>query len=276
VADVARLFEAYQYGEAGRQVYDFFWGEYADWYLESAKLQLDESPGRTWSTAAQMVEVLDACLRLLHPFTPFVTEELWGRLRTACRESRAGLQPQGGWEEALIVARWPEPVAGGEEEMAAQASFGKVMDVVKAIRNARAEKGVEPSRRIPATISAGSDQVLFEGQRSLIAHLARLDPGRLTITNRLPVPPEEAVPLIVGSIEVFLPLAGMLDAQAERARLQGEIDAATAQIVRLEALLGGAFAERAPAIVVDKERTKLEALKSTREKLEANRRALGG
>jgi valyl-tRNA synthetase len=276
VADVARLFEAYQYGEAGRQVYDFFWGEYADWYLESAKLQLDESPGRTWSTAAQMVEVLDTCLRLLHPFTPFVTEELWGRLRTACQESRAGLQPQGGWEEALIVARWPEPMAGGKDELAALASFGRVMDVVKAIRNARAEKAVEPSRKIPATISAGSDQVLFEGQRSLVAHLARLDPGRLTITNRLPAPPEEAVPLIVGSIEVFLPLAGMLDAPAERARLQGEIDAATAQIVRLEALLGGAFAERAPAVVVDKERTKLEALKSTREKLEANRRALGG
>jgi valyl-tRNA synthetase len=278
LAEVTRLFDAYQYGEAGRQVYDFFWGEYADWYLESAKLQLDESPGRAWSTAAQMVEVLDACLRLLHPFTPFVTEELWGRLRTACQGSRAGFEPQGGWEEALIVARWPEPTAAGKEAAAAAArtSFGKVMDVVKGIRNARAEKGVEPSRRIPATISAGSDQVLFESQRSLIAHLARLDPGTLTITDRLPAPPEEAVPLIVGAIEVFLPLAGLLDAQAERARLQGEIDAATTQIVRLEALLGGAFAERAPAVVVEKERTKLEALRATRERLEANRRALGG
>jgi valyl-tRNA synthetase len=276
LADVARLFEAYQYGEAGRQVYDFFWGEYADWYLETAKLQLDESPERAWSTAARMVEVLDACLRLLHPFTPFVTEELWGRLRAACQGSRAGFMPQGGWEEALIVARWPEPMKAGSEEGAALASFGKVMDVVKAIRNARAEKGVEPSRRIPATISAGIDRPLFESEQALVAHLARLDPGQLAITDRLPAPPEETVPLIIGSIEVYLPLAGLLDAQAERARLQGEIEAATAQIMRLETLLGGAFAERAPANVVEKERAKLGALKATRERLVSNRKALGG
>jgi len=275
VRDVARLFEGHQYGEAGRQIYEFFWGEYADWYLEIAKLQLEESPDRAWATAKTMVNVLDASLRLLHPFTPFVTEELWGRIRTACQGRRSGFEPEAGWEEALIVARWPEPTAARKEEAASLSSFGKLMDVVKAVRNARSEKGVEPSRRIAATLSAGADRALFQEQQPVLAHLARLDPQQLEILERLAAPPADALPLVVGAVEVYLPLAGMVDADAERARLRREIEAADSQIARLEALLAGPFAQRAPADVVEKERAKLEALKATREKLDANRRTLG-
>ena len=107
IRDVERLFQTFQYGEAGRQIYDFFWGDFADWYLEIAKGQLANE-----STCAQTVDtlarVLDTSLRLLHPFTPFVTEELWGHLRSALRESPISSLSQD-WPEALIVARWPEP-----------------------------------------------------------------------------------------------------------------------------------------------------------------------
>ncbi|HSB88918.1 MAG TPA: valine--tRNA ligase [Anaerolineales bacterium] len=275
VREVGRLFEGYQFGEAGRQIYEFFWAEYADWYLEIAKLQLDESPERAWSTAKHMVEILDTCLRLLHPYTPFVTEELWGKVRGACLARQARLQPEGGWEEALIVARWPEAAEATEDEAVAQVSFGKVMDIIKAIRNVRSEKGVEPSRRIAAEVSAGADQALLEEHRGLLSHLARLDPQRLTIAGRLPAPPKEALPLVVGTIEVYLPLTGMVDVVAEGKRLDGEMAQAATQIARLEELLAGPFKDRAPADVVAKERAKLEALRATRQKLEMNRKALG-
>ena len=103
VRDVERLFAVHQYGEAGRQIYEFFWSEFADWYVEIAKLQLAEGGDRAFYTAQTLVRVLDTCLRLLHPFTPFVTEELWGHLKAACAEHPI-YTPQNGWEEALIIA----------------------------------------------------------------------------------------------------------------------------------------------------------------------------
>jgi valyl-tRNA synthetase len=268
-----RLFAAFQYGEAARQVYEFFWGDFADWYLEIAKLQLDEGRARAWSTASVMVDVFDHCLRLLHPFTPFVTEELWGHLKSACQEGEGGFQPEGGWEEALMIARWPEAKTGRADEESAVASFSMIMDTVRAIRNVRSERGVEPTRRIAAAVSAGGDTGLFEGQRAILAHLARLDPDRLTIADGME-PPPGSVPLVVGTIEVFLPLAGMIDIAEEKERLARELAAAERQIERLEMLLSGAFAQRAPADVVRRERERLDELKASREMLQAARRAI--
>ena len=108
VWDVERLFQNYQYGEAGRQIYDFFWSEYADWYLEIAKLQLAEGGARAYATSRNLVQVLDTCLRMLHPFTPFVTEEIWGHLRGALKDSPLASVTED-WPEALIIAKWPEP-----------------------------------------------------------------------------------------------------------------------------------------------------------------------
>ena len=102
---VNRLFESYQFGEAGRQVYEFFWGEFADWYLEISKDQIVEGGDRAFYTVQTLVRIFDTCLRFLHPFTPFVTEALWGHLRSACVDVSDALAPAGGWEDALIVAR---------------------------------------------------------------------------------------------------------------------------------------------------------------------------
>ncbi|TFH34898.1 MAG: valine--tRNA ligase, partial [Anaerolineales bacterium] len=101
IADVTRLFDHHQYGEAGRQLHEFFWSEFADWYLEIAKLQLEENAARRWSTTQIMVQVFETCLRLLHPFIPFVTEELWGYVRQACQAQDRGLEPLDGWRDAL-------------------------------------------------------------------------------------------------------------------------------------------------------------------------------
>ena len=273
--EVNRLFDAYQFAEAGRQVYEFFWGEFADWYLEIAKLQLGEGGGRAWETARTMVRIFDECLRMLHPFTPFVTEELWGHLKAACADPALGLAPEGGWEEALIVARWPEP--GPEEPGAAEAlqRFAPLMDLVRAIRNARAEKGVEPARRIAAHVAAGERTADLRAQAAVIAALARLDPTRLVIEPSFEAPPPDSIPLVAGALEIYLPLAGMIDLQAEDERLGRELAGAQAQIERLQALLAGPFAERAPAAVVAAERARLDELNDTAARLRAQRRALG-
>ena len=274
LAEVGRLFEAYQFGEAGRQIYEFFWGEFADWYLEISKLQMDESPARAWLTARTMVDVLDTCLRLLHPYTPYVTEELWGHLRAACWTGRSGFAPEAGWEEALIIARWPkaDPAALDTE---AEESFAVVMELIRAIRNARAMKGVEPKRRIAAIVSAGPRARLIEGQREVLAALARLDPQHFEIHASLKKPPPESIPLVAGPLEAYLPLAGLLDAAAERARISGEIQAIDGQIRRLETLLAGPFSQRAPAEVVARERARLETFRESKRKLEGQLRALG-
>jgi valyl-tRNA synthetase len=271
--EVARLFEAFQYGEAGRQIYEFFWSEYADWYLEVAKLQMEAGPGRAWNTVDTMVSVLDDCLRLLHPFTPFVTEELWQHLKAACRESGRALGPRGGWEEALIVAKWPEPETKSDTDAQAVEDFGLIQALVTAVRNARAEKGVPASRRIPAVIFAGDRAKLLRAQAPWLTALARLDAERLRI-QATGTPPAEAVPLVVGPIEVYLPLAGMVDLEAERVRWTKALGQADAQVRRLQGLLEGPFAERAPAEVVAKERAKLAEALAAKAKIEAQVQSL--
>ena len=130
---VNRLFESYQFGEAGRQVYEFFWGEFADWYLEISKDQIVEGGDRAFYTVQTLVRIFDTCLRFLHPFTPFVTEALWGHLRSACVDVSDALAPAGGWEDALIVARWPEQEMAEDWELEAIEDFGLIQEMVRAI-----------------------------------------------------------------------------------------------------------------------------------------------
>jgi valyl-tRNA synthetase len=267
VRDVERLFQSYQYGEAGRQIYDFFWAEFADWYVETAKQQMRDQ-ARRGQTVQTLARVLDIALRLLHPFTPFVTEELWGHLRNALRESPlSGLAAD--WPPALIVAHWPEPrpLEGWEE--AKVADFAVLQEIIRGIRNLRAEKNVQPSRRLPATMVAGTRVGLLKEQAQTIAALAGLDAGKLKINKTLKKKPADSATLVVGSVEIHLPLAGMVDAEAERARLSRELADVETQIKRLEQLLAGEFAAKAPSAVVARERERLAGLQETATKLRA-------
>ncbi|RME07289.1 MAG: valine--tRNA ligase, partial [Anaerolineae bacterium] len=267
-ANVKRLFESHQYGEAGRQIYDFFWGEFADWYVEIAKLQLAEGGTRALQTSEALVRVLDTSLRLLHPFTPFVTEELWGHLREAVLASPlAYLAAE--WPEALIVAPWPEPEPEEGWEAQAVADFSLVQEIVRAIRNLRAEKNVKPGLRIPALFATGERAELLRREARNIAALAHLDAERLQIADALPEKPEGHIALVVGAVEIYLPLAELVDPAEERARLEKELAEAESQIQRLEKLLASPFSEKAPPPVVQKERDKLENYRQTAAKLRA-------
>ncbi len=271
VRDIDRLFENYQYGEAGRQIYDFFWGEFADWYLEIAKLQLAEGGDRAFYTASTLVRVLDACLRLLHPFTPFVTEELWGSLKRAAQEKGPAYVPYTGqehhWEDALIIARYPEPQPQQDWEARKVADFALVQEVVRSIRNLRTEKRVPPSRKVPAIIVAGDRLSALDAQRQAIAFLANIDTDHFQLAATLEERPQNAVALTVLGVEIYLPIEGLVDLEEERARLQKELEEAESQIARLENLLSSPFAERAPAQVVERERQKLETYKETASRL---------
>ncbi len=265
---VNRLFESYQFGEAGRQIYDFFWGEFADWYVEISKNQIAEGQDRAFYTIQTLVRIFDTCLRFLHPYTPFVTEALWGHLRDACEATSAALAPTRGWEDALIIARWPEPLPLEGWEAEAVEQFSLIQDMVRAIRNIRSGYKVDHQRKIPCTISAGGRMAMIGAQQEVFVSLAGIDPSAITIVETPLEPSDDRVTLVVGPVEISLPLAGLVDLQAERARLDKELLEVRSQIERLEKLLGSPFAEKAPVEVVAKEREKLAAYQETAERLQ--------
>jgi valyl-tRNA synthetase len=264
---VNRLFETYQFGEAGRQIYDFFWTEFADWYLEISKDQIAEAGDRAYWTIQLLVKIFDICLRFLHPFTPFVTEALWGYLKEAAQEVSAALAPDGGWEEALIIAQWPEAMELEGWEGEAVEDFTLIQEMVRAIRNIRAEYKVQPGHKIACKIGAGDNLEMIEAQRQVFVSLAGVDPEALEIVGERLEPSEETINLVVTPVEISLPLAGLVDVEAERERLEKELGEAEGQIKRLEKLLASPFAEKAPPEVVQKERDKLEDYRETAEKI---------
>ncbi|HEC22504.1 MAG TPA: valine--tRNA ligase [Chloroflexi bacterium] len=261
IESVNRLFDNYLYGEAGRQIYDFLWGEYADWYIEISKIALyGEDEAAKSRTRHVLTYVLDQCLRMLHPYIPFVTEEIWQHI------------PHEG--EALIIARWPEVDESWFDEEA-ETRMAVLMNLIRGIRNVRAEYQVPPARRIAARISAGEWAGVLEQQREMIARLANVAPEQLEIVPALEEAPSQAAVVTIGNITAFLPLAGMVDIEAERARLLRELGEVEEQIARSEQLLAKeAFVNRAPPEVVQRERDKLEHLNATRASLEERIKAL--
>jgi len=264
IADVTDLIENYQYGEAGRRINDFLWGEFCDWYLEISKVALYAEGATPASTAAQqlmVLSVLEQSLRLLHPFMPFVTEALWQAL------------PLPKETEALILARWPDP-ARWQLDPDAEERMALLMELIRSVRNVRAEYNVEPGRRIPALFAAGPWAGLLRQQRAILASLAKLDPEGLVIEAEME-PPDQAATVVVGDVVGYLPLAGLVDLEAERARLSKELADVEARIARSEGLLAGEFARKAPPHIVQRERDKLADLEATRRQLQERLERLG-
>ena len=265
-AEVSRLQDEFQFGEAGRQLFDFFWSEYCDWYLEIAKSQLQDEKQRE-RTAHILRAVLDRALRLLHPFMPFVTEEIWQHLYA---DVPAADRPA----PALIIAPWP---VANERQLddAAEEQMALLQDIISRIRDARKAADVEPGKRVQMILVAGSRAPLLKQQAALIEQLARTEPPQ--VERKLAAKPERATAFVVGGVEVYLPLAGMLDIKKEQARLEGQMEAQRAQIARSRAMLENPnFVARARPDVVQKEREALAAAEDALTKLEARQRELAG
>jgi len=259
-------FAKWDFGEGTRQVHDFLWSEFADWYIEAAKNALYGSDANAQKrTRSILLYTLDQGLRLLHPTMPFVTEETWQQLRAFGMPSQY---------DALMVADWPQPNKMFFDRRA-EKDFAVGMDIIRAIRNARTEFNVEPGKRIPAIISAGVATGLIASQRDIIASLARLDAGAFQIEKRA-AQPAQSLALVVGKIEIYLPLAGMIDVEKEKVRLAKEIAQARADIERAEKLLAGEFSKKAPKEVVQKQRDALTANRERRARLDAQLASLEG
>jgi valyl-tRNA synthetase len=248
VGNVQNLFDIYQYGEAGRQVYEFLWSEFADWYIEISKYPLYEGDETTKQTTRRvLVTVLDTCLRLLHPFMPFVTEELWSYI------------PHEG--KALILARWPEADAAYVDERA-ETDLNTLMDLVRGIRNVRAEYDVDPGRRITAVMAAGTQKANIERYGYLFARLCNV--SQVTILADGQSAPDEAASVVVSDVTAYLPLAGLIDVQAECDRLNKEQTKLQEQIAKSQNMLSNEqFVSRARPEVVERERAKLADLQAS-------------
>jgi valyl-tRNA synthetase len=254
---VTRLFDDWQLGEAGRQIYEFLWSEYCDWYIEATKTRLYGGDAEAAQAARQVLAyVLEQSLRLLHPYMPFVTEAIWRHL--------PGMAEQG---ESLMTARWVASSAWADAET--ENAFGRLQEIIRAIRNVRSEYNVEPSRRITAIFSTDGYTDLIEQNIDLLVSQAKLTEDLQVSANI--APPEQAVALAAGGVSVYLPLAGMVDLDAERQRLQKELENVEGQLRRSEKLLENqGFVAKAPAEVVQRERDKITELQSRRQQLQTN------
>ena len=269
--NVNRLFENYQFGEAGRQVYDFFWSEFADWYIEASKLQLHKGGDRSFYTAWTLVRVLDKCLRMLHPFTPFVTEELWGHLKNAAQAATSDFTPENGWGEALMTATWPESKEVETwENLAVEIFQTGTIDHTKAFRTLKTSLGIPVIQKTGGTIILTSkNKDMISRQGAYITALAHLTD--LLILEEIPDANaykgyiSESVPSS-GSL-AFLRTAEIQSDEEMLKKLENELSESKYQIKRLQNLLASDFSKKAPKNVVQKEREKLAAYQQTVKKI---------
>ncbi len=245
---VQYLFDTFQYGEAGRQVYDFLWSEFADWYIEISKYPLYEGDAKSKeNTRRVLLHILNTCLRLLHPYMPFVTEELWSYLPNT--------------KTALILAMWPVAEAAYQDEKS-EAEMTTLMDLVRGIRTVRAEYAVDPARKITALVAPGSYRANLEQYGYLFGRLCNV--SQITLLEQGAPAPDESASVVVSDVTFYLPLAGLVDVSAECERLTKEQGKLQEQITKSKNMLGNEqFVSRARPDVVERERTKLAELEAS-------------
>ncbi len=269
-ADATRLLEAFELGEAARVISDFTWSEFCDWYIEMVKSRLygDDADTRRLARTT-LVYVLDGILRLLHPFTPFVTEEIWQRLPALEGENPTGrpLPRAAGRPRTLVLAPWPAPSASLRDE-ALEGRMIVLTEVIRSIRNLRAELGVPAGKRAPAIVVAAGDAAYaaLAETSGFIRNLAYV--SDLTLERRLDKRPEQAAAAVTRGVEIYLPLRGLVDLDREIGRLTGELESARRDLERTRGKLENKeFTAKAPEAVVAKERAKAEELELKCEKL---------
>jgi valyl-tRNA synthetase len=256
VRSVTRNLRAYRIGDAAKDIYDFTWRELCDWYLEMAKPRLYAGADSPDAPAVRYVThtVFRTVFRLLHPFMPYLTEELWHALP--------------GTTGDVAVAEWPTP-ARGAAHPEAEARVALLKEVVGAIRNLRSEMNIAPARKAPVRIRAAcADAEALRSQRDLILLLGK---GESLEVGPDTAKPKVAASAVVRDHEIFLPLEGLIDVAVERARLKKEYDRVAREFdVSRRKLQNEDFLAKAKKDVVEREHEKFETLGSTKEKLERN------
>ncbi len=261
-AETAFAIEAYRFNDAANAVYRFVWSVFCDWHLELAKPVLQEpaDPLARAETQATIAHVLDAIYAILHPFMPFLTEELWAI------KGESGPRRQG----PLALGPWP--TQGFEVDEAVEAEIGFLVDLIAEIRSVKSEMGVPPSTLTPLVLVAPS-QTAESTARAWSESIRRL--ARVSLVETAAAAPAGALELVVRGEAVALPLAGVVDLKAERARLDKEIARVGQEIAKVEAKLGNPdFVARAPEDVIAEHEDRLEAFQARLVKVNAARERL--
>lgn len=248
IANVQHLFDIHQYGEAGGQILSFMWDEFAPFYLEISKHAMYEGTADEQANVRRvLVYVQDMCLRLLHPFMPFMTEEAWRYI------------PHSG--EALIIAEWPEV----DESLISdeiEAQMNVFLDLVRGVRNTRTEYNVDPGKRISAIVNAGG----FADNMSTYGYIFRrlCNVENISLLSEAGSQPENSASVVASGVTLYLPLEGMLDIEVECKRLTSEKEKITQSMTKSEKMLGNEkFVSNARPDVVQKERDRLAELQAS-------------
>jgi valyl-tRNA synthetase len=261
-AETAFAIEAYRFNDAANAAYRFVWSVFCDWHLELAKsvLQGPADPAARTETQATIAHVLDTIYALMHPFMPFLTEELWA-IKGEVGPSREGPLALGPW-----------PTQGFEVDEAVEAEVGWVVDLIAEIRSVRSEMGVPPATLTPLVLVAPSRRA-ERSARAWSESIRRL--ARVGSVETAAAAPPGALELVVRGEAVALPLAGVIDLDAERARLDKEIARERQEIAKVEAKLGNPdFVARAPEDIIAEHEERLETFQARLVKLNAARERL--
>lgn len=256
IKEVSELLKGYYIGESAKALYEFIWGEFCDWYIEISKKTLYDSSAdslRKESVRYVLWKVSSVILRLLHPYMPFVTEELWHRLPAV--------------EGSIVVAPWPSY----QEELVdedAERKMRDVMESIRLIRNMRAEMGIQPGQKVKIVVKP-HDQEFASLIRSLEGYFTSLASlSELSIDPNYERPKGCAVG-VMNKAEIFMPLGEFMDLEKEISRLKREISDIEEDIQKVKTKLSNkAFLEKAPREVVEKEREKLKGLEDRKERIE--------
>ena len=263
--EVTKDIETYQFGEMARELHAFFWNEFCDWYIEFCKASLREEGDARLQTQRNLVYVLDNALRLLHPAMPFVTEAIWENVPHAEGEA-----------PALMMAKWPEPesLASLVDEESERA-VSLLCDVVSAVRSTRARYGISPKQGLPVVLRAGFENArVLEGLKSQIVSMARA--SELSIVPSDAHKPAESACVVAHGCEVYCVLTGLIDFEAERARLTKERATLQKDEAKFAKKLSnpGFLAKAAPEIV-EKDTAKLAELRDRLARVEEQLAELG-
>lgn len=255
--DLTTAFADYQFHEAVQTLYHFFWDDFCDWYIELTKSDViaEESSERRTEARSRLLTVLEQALRLLHPFMPYITEDLWQRLPGSGEKL---LHPAyKGAAATIMLAAYP---AGRPEliDEQAEADMSAIIDLISRVRNIRSEMNIKPGERVPIHIGASDEKVrkLFDASHDQISRLVRA--SEIVITPQLDAPRASARAVLMGGAELAVPLEGLIDFEQERQRLQREQDKLNAETSRLQTQLSNpSFVEKAPAERVTEVRSRI-------------------
>jgi valyl-tRNA synthetase len=258
IKSVTELMENFQFGEAEQQLYDFVWSKFCDWYIEIAKIRLRSQLAP--SPLPFLANTLEKSLRLLHPFMPFITEELWQSLKQR-------LPNEDQLPASIMIA--PYPLADGRAfAPEAERVMDSVIEVVRSIRNVRAQYKVKPSKLIEARVYTDELLSSLSAEAGMIETLAKVRPLTILGRQERKSTKDKDLVLVLKEAEVVVPLAGMMDQLAEKQRLVKESEEIKERIAQLKTRLkDNAFLSKAPAQVVEKEKQKLAPLEDKLKRL---------